>query len=190
MKKLQIGNVTLDNPVILAPMAGVSDLPFRCFAGRWERRWCAWKWSVPKPYIITIKIRTVSWKSIRGSAGFPAAVRLRSPDPCGDSKTDRGTSFFHTGSEYGLPGAEGREQWGRFGTDEGSEAGGADSDGTGKGHQQTVTVKIRKGFDDDHVNAVEIAKIAEACGVAAVAVHGRTRASTTADRQTGISSHR
>ena len=29
MKKLQIGNVTLDNPVILAPMAGVSDLPFR-----------------------------------------------------------------------------------------------------------------------------------------------------------------
>lgn len=39
-----------------------------------------------------------------------------------------------------------------------------------------VTVKIRKGFDDDHVNAVEIAKIAEACGVAAVAVHGRTRA--------------
>ena len=39
-----------------------------------------------------------------------------------------------------------------------------------------MTVKIRKGFDDDHVNAVEIAKIAEACGVAAVAVHGRTRA--------------
>ena len=29
MKKLQIGNVTLDNPIILAPMAGVSDLPFR-----------------------------------------------------------------------------------------------------------------------------------------------------------------
>ncbi len=38
-----------------------------------------------------------------------------------------------------------------------------------------VTVKFRKGFDDDHVNAVEIAKIAESCGVAAVAVHGRTR---------------
>jgi len=36
-------------------------------------------------------------------------------------------------------------------------------------------VKIRKGFDDSLVNAVEIAKIAESCGVAAVAVHGRTR---------------
>ena len=38
-----------------------------------------------------------------------------------------------------------------------------------------MTVKIRKGFDDNSVNAVEIAKIAEACGVSAVAVHGRTR---------------
>lgn len=38
-----------------------------------------------------------------------------------------------------------------------------------------VTVKIRKGWDDEHINAVEIAKIAEECGAAAVAVHGRTR---------------
>ena len=38
-----------------------------------------------------------------------------------------------------------------------------------------VTVKFRKGFNDTSVNAVEIAKIAESCGVAAVAVHGRTR---------------
>jgi nifR3 family TIM-barrel protein len=41
--------------------------------------------------------------------------------------------------------------------------------------KKPVTVKIRKGFDDDHVNAVEMAKIAEASGAAAVAVHGRTR---------------
>ncbi|ORX24679.1 tRNA dihydrouridine synthase DusB [Thermoanaerobacterium sp. PSU-2] len=38
-----------------------------------------------------------------------------------------------------------------------------------------VTIKIRKGWDDAHVNAVEIAKMAENCGVKAVAVHGRTR---------------
>lgn len=38
-----------------------------------------------------------------------------------------------------------------------------------------ITVKIRKGWDENHVNAVEIAKIAENCGVSAVAVHGRTR---------------
>lgn len=41
--------------------------------------------------------------------------------------------------------------------------------------QKPVTVKIRKGFDENHVNAVELARIAEASGAAAVAVHGRTR---------------
>ena len=46
---------------------------------------------------------------------------------------------------------------------------------TVKAIQKPVTVKIRKGFDEAHVNAVEIAKIAEASGVAAIAVHGRTR---------------
>lgn len=46
---------------------------------------------------------------------------------------------------------------------------------TVKAIKKPVTVKIRKGFDDDHINAVEMAKIAEASGAAAVAVHGRTR---------------
>lgn len=44
-----------------------------------------------------------------------------------------------------------------------------------KAIEKPVTVKIRKGFDDDHINAVEIAKIIEDAGGAAVAVHGRTR---------------
>ena len=44
-----------------------------------------------------------------------------------------------------------------------------------KAIEKPVTVKIRKGFDDDHINAVEIAKIIEEAGAAAVAVHGRTR---------------
>jgi len=41
--------------------------------------------------------------------------------------------------------------------------------------KKPVTIKIRKGFDKDHINAEEIARIAEYCGVAAVAIHGRTR---------------
>jgi nifR3 family TIM-barrel protein len=41
--------------------------------------------------------------------------------------------------------------------------------------RKPVTIKIRKGFDDSKVNAVELSRIAEACGVSAVAVHGRTR---------------
>ena len=46
---------------------------------------------------------------------------------------------------------------------------------TARAIRKPVTVKIRKGFDESHVNAVEIAKIAEASGAAAVVVHGRTR---------------
>ena len=46
---------------------------------------------------------------------------------------------------------------------------------TVKAIKKPVTVKIRKGFDDEHINAVELAKIAEESGAAAVAVHGRTR---------------
>lgn len=41
--------------------------------------------------------------------------------------------------------------------------------------KKPVTIKIRKGFDENHINAVEIAKIAEQNGAAAIAVHGRTR---------------
>ena len=44
-----------------------------------------------------------------------------------------------------------------------------------KAVQKPVTVKIRRGFDGEHINAVEIAKIAEQAGVSAIAVHGRTR---------------
>ena len=44
-----------------------------------------------------------------------------------------------------------------------------------KASAKPVTVKIRKGWDDDNVNAVEIAKIIEECGASAIAVHGRTR---------------
>lgn len=46
---------------------------------------------------------------------------------------------------------------------------------TVKAIQKPVTVKFRKGFDEEHINAVEIAKIAEQSGASAVAIHGRTR---------------
>ena len=56
--------------------------------------------------------------------------------------------------------------------------------------KKPVTVKFRKGFNDSSVNAVEFAKMAEGCGVAAVAVHGRTRDSITPEKRIGISSAR
>mgnify|MGYP002508006418 FL=1 len=46
---------------------------------------------------------------------------------------------------------------------------------TVKAIQKPVTVKIRKGFDEEHINAVEMAKILEEAGASALAIHGRTR---------------
>ena len=46
---------------------------------------------------------------------------------------------------------------------------------TARAIKKPLTVKIRKGFDDAHINAVELAHIAQESGAAAVAVHGRTR---------------
>ncbi|WP_314729865.1 tRNA dihydrouridine synthase DusB [Peptostreptococcus stomatis] len=44
-----------------------------------------------------------------------------------------------------------------------------------KNSKKPVTLKIRKGWDDNSVNALEIAKIAEDCGICAITIHGRTR---------------
>lgn len=74
-----------------------------------------------------------------------------------------------------MPCAEDCKQWGRIGADAEPKLAGEIISATVKAIKKPVTVKIRKGFDADHVNAVEMAKIAEDAGAAAVAVHGRTR---------------
>ena len=53
---------------------------------------------------------------------------------------------------------------------------------TVKAIRKPVTVKIRKGFDEQSLNAVEIAKVIEAAGASAIAVHGRTREMCIRDR--------
>ncbi len=56
-----------------------------------------------------------------------------------------------------------------------------------KAVRKPVTVKIRRGFDEEHVNAVEIAKIAEQAGASAISVHGRTREQYYSGKLTGRS---
>ncbi len=58
MPELQIGNVKLENDLILGPMAGVTDLPFRLLCKKSREQGCsAWRWSVRRELCITTKIR-------------------------------------------------------------------------------------------------------------------------------------
>ena len=55
---MKIGNVNIENKVFLAPMAGVTDLPFRLYAVRWAVGFCIQKWLVQKLFCTIIKIQT------------------------------------------------------------------------------------------------------------------------------------
>lgn len=176
LQKLTIGNVTLDNNLILAPMAGVTDLPFRLLCREMG--------------VGLVCMEMVSAKAIyyhnKNTDGLlevhpgelPASLQLFGSDPdilaqMAEKLQDRPYSFVDLNMGCPVPKVV--------------------NNGEGsalmknpklveeiltklvKSAGKPVTIKIRKGFDEQHVNAVEIAKLAESCGVAAVAVHGRTR---------------
>lgn len=174
--KLKIGNVMLENNVILAPMAGVTDLPYRVLC---REQGCG-----------LVCMEMVSAKAVlynnRNTKELlqvdererPVSLQLFGSDP-------------HILSDIAARLEEG--PYDIFDINMGCPVPKIVKNGEGsalmkdpalveeilsamvKAVKKPVTVKIRKGFDDSSVNAVEIAKIAEACGVAAVAVHGRTR---------------
>ncbi|SCI50505.1 Probable tRNA-dihydrouridine synthase [uncultured Roseburia sp.] len=176
MEKLKIGNVTLNNPLILAPMAGVTDLPFRLLCKEQGAG--------------LLCMEMVSAKAIYYKNKNTEQLLEISPD-------ERPVSLQLFGSEPDIIASMAARIEERpfdiLDFNMGCPVPKVVNNGEGsalmknpklteeilmklvKAVKKPVTVKIRKGFDEDHVNAVEIAKIAESCGVAAVAVHGRTR---------------
>ncbi|MCH5340314.1 MAG: tRNA dihydrouridine synthase DusB [Acetatifactor sp.] len=177
MMKLTIGNVTLDNNVILAPMAGVTDLPFRLLC-REQGVGLVCMEMVSAKAIFYNNRNTEELLEIHPDER-PASLQLFGSDPrivADMAKRIEERPFAILDFNMGCPvpkvvnNGEGsalmREP--RLVEELLTEL--------VKAVKKPVTVKIRKGFDEEHCNAVEIARIAEACGVAAVAVHGRTRA--------------
>ena len=175
--KLTIGNVTLDNNVILAPMAGVTDLPFRLLC-REQGVGLVCMEMVSAKAIFYNNRNTEELLEIHPDER-PASLQLFGSDPrivADMAKRIEERPFAILDFNMGCPvpkvvnNGEGsalmREP--RLVEELLTEL--------VKAVKKPVTVKIRKGFDEEHCNAVEIARIAEACGVAAVAVHGRTRA--------------
>lgn len=172
----QIGNVKIENRLALGPMAGVTDLPFRLLC---KEQGCGLLYTemVSAKAILYNNKNTASLLEVRQEER-PVAVQLFGSDP----EIMSAMAARIEDGPYDL-----------IDVNMGCPVPKVVNNGEGsalmrnpklveeiftamvKRLKKPVTVKIRKGFDDSHVNAVEIAKIVESCGVSAVAVHGRTR---------------
>jgi tRNA-dihydrouridine synthase B len=173
-----IGNIQLENNVILAPMSGVTDPPFR--------RLIKHKFSAPLVVseMIASKAMVLKEKENVKKAGvdestFPMAVQLAGCEPeimaeAAKLNEDKGANIIDI--NYGCPVKK---------VTNGQSAGSAMMrneklaaeviEATVKAVKVPVTLKMRMGWDHDSLNAPKLAKIAEDLGIQMITVHGRTR---------------
>ncbi len=176
LKPLKIGKVTLPNNLILAPMAGVTDLPFRLLCSRQGVGLCCMEMVSAKAILYKNK-NTESLLEIHRDEG-PVSLQLFGSDPkilSEMAKKIEERPFSVLDINMGCPVPKVVNNGEGSALMKNPKLVEEIVSSVVKAVQKPVTVKIRKGFDEEHVNAVEIAKIAEAAGAAAVAVHGRTR---------------
>jgi len=173
---MNIGNVKLDNPYILAPMAGVTDLPFRLLCREQGAGLLCMEMVSAKALQYNNK-NTKALMTIHPDE-HPVSLQFFGHEP--DVISEQAKRYEHLPFQIldinmGCPVPK------IVNNGEGSSLMKNPKlvyeivSATVKAIEKPVTVKIRKGFDEKHVNAVEIAKIIEEAGAAAVAVHGRTR---------------
>ena len=176
MKALQIGNLKLKNNCILAPMAGITDLPFRLLCSEMGAGMVCME-MVSAKAIYYGNRNTEEMLSVDENER-PASLQLFGSDPdimAEIAKRIEHRNFDVLDINMGCPVPK------IVNNGEGSALmknpllAGEIIEKVSKAISKPVTVKIRKGFDDEHVNAVEMAHVAEESGAAAVAVHGRTR---------------
>lgn len=176
MKTLQIGNVTIDSPVILAPMAGVTDLPFRLLCRRRGAGLLCME-MVSAKAIYYHNRNTEALLEIHPEE-TPVSLQLFGSEPelMGEmAKRIEERPFSILDINMGCPVPKVVNNGEGSALMKNPKLAGEIMSSVVKAVKKPVTVKIRKGFDEEHVNAVELAKIAEDSGVAAIAVHGRTR---------------
>lgn len=174
--KLQIGNVTLENNIILGPMAGVSDLPFRLLCSEMGAGLVCMEMISAKAIIY--KNRNTNLLLEIHPQEHPVSLQLFGSEPAIMQEAvemikDRPYDILDVNMGCPVPKV--------VGNGEGSalmkkpELIEEIVAALVKVSDRPVTVKIRKGFNDNMINAVECALAAEQGGAAAVAVHGRTR---------------
>ena len=170
---MKIGNVTLKNNIFLAPMAGVSDLAFRIICDRF---------GAGLSYTEMVSAKALSFgdkktNTLMDTKDLPTAVQLFGSDSkvMAEAVPEVEKFGLFTDINMGCPAPKiaGNGEGSALMRDLDKAEGiiGAICDKATK----PVTVKMRSGWDESSINAVELARIAESCGVAAITVHGRTR---------------
>ena len=173
---ISIGAVTLDDPVILAPMSGVSDLPFRRLVKRLGAGLVVSEMIASEAMIRETRQSMKMAKSCADEQ--PMAVQLAGCEPrvMGEAaklNADRGARIIDI--NFGCPVK--KVVNGHAGSalmrDEAHAA--RILEATVKAVDLPVTLKMRTGWDECSRNAPRLARIAEACGIRMISVHGRTR---------------
>ncbi|MBL6932679.1 MAG: tRNA dihydrouridine synthase DusB [Rhodospirillales bacterium] len=171
-----IGNVVIDDPVILAPMSGVSDLPFRRLVKR-----CGAGLVVSEMIASKAMVRAAK-KTLKMSTGcaeeHPLSVQLAGCDPdiiaeAAKLNQDRGAAIIDINMGCPVKKVVQGEAGSSLMRDE--ALAGRILETVVKAVDIPVTLKMRTGWDLDNRNAPNLAKIAENSGIKAVTVHGRTR---------------
>lgn len=173
---LQIGDVTLENNLILAPMAGVSDLPFRLLCREMGAGMVCTEMVSAKAILYknknTKELLTIDPKE------RPVSLQLFGSDPeimAEMAKQIEELPFDVLDINMGCPVPKVVNNGEGSALMKDPKLVGQIVSKVSSAIKKPVTVKIRKGFEADERTAPEIARIAEESGAAAVAVHGRTR---------------
>src|SRR6201993_5034262 len=179
---ISIGSVILDDPVILAPMSGVTDLPFRRLVKRLGAGLVVSEMIASEAMIRETRQSLTMTESCDEEQ--PMAVQLAGCEPrvmaeAAKLNADRGAALIDI--NFGCPVK--KVVNGHAGSalmrDEAHAA--KILEATVKAVDLPVTLKMRTGWDDKNRNAPRLARIAEACGIRMVTVHGRTRCQFYAD---------
>ena len=173
---MKIGNIQLDNKVFLSPMAGVTDLPFRLIC---KEKGCGMLYTE----MINAKALCYDDENTKRMLKIedeehPIAVQIFGSDPEFMGKAAAIMNEYPNeilDINMGCPAPKVVKNGDGSALMRNPKLAAEVLSSVVKNSKKPVTLKIRKGWDDNSVNAVEIAKIAEECGISALAIHGRTR---------------
>lgn len=173
---MKIGNLNLENEVFLAPMAGVTDLPFRLICKEHGSGLLCTEMINAKALCYDDK-NTKKMLKIEDEE-HPIAVQIFGCEPdfmAGAAEILNDYSNEVLDINMGCPAPKVVKNGDGSALMRNPELAKRVLSAVVEKSKKPVTLKIRKGWDEDNVNAVEIAKIAEQCGIDAITIHGRTK---------------